>query len=163
MGLKDLRLPSAEIPVPGGSSFTVRGLSTVELEDFYRKNREAVSEIYEKSIGSEQEPNWGLVISDAMKLAPGLIAEVIAVAANEPDEVESAKALPPGLQLKALERIGALTFSVETEGKNLIEIVAAFLENLNPLLEVTSRKLADLEVMKNAQRSTTGSGTYADK
>lgn len=163
MGLKDLRLPSAEIQVPGGGSFTVRGLSTVELEDLYRKNREAVIEIYDLYIGNEQEPDWSLVISDALKLAPDMIAELIAIAADEPDEVESAKALPPGLLMKALERIGALTFSVDTDGKNLLEIVAAFLENLNPLMQVASNKLADLEVLKNAQQSTHGSGVSEDK
>lgn len=163
MSLKDLRLPSAEIEVPGGGKFTVRGLSTNELEDLYRKNKDAVVEIFDNYMGSDEEPNWGLVISDAMKLAPELISQVIAIAADEPEETETVSKFPPGLQLKALERIGALTFSLETEGKNLLEIVAAFLENLNPLLEVGSRKLAELEVIKNAQQSKPGSGASADK
>jgi|GEM_PF-4374136 len=168
MGLKDLRLPSAEITVPGSGSFTVRGLSTVELEDLYRKNREEVIEIYQKYIGSEDEPNWAEVIAETVKIAPGLITQVIATAAAQPGEVddedlEIVRNFTPGLQIKSLERIGALTFSLETEGKNLLEIVAAFLENLNPLMGVVSTKLADLEVIKNEQQSKAGSGISADK
>lgn len=161
MGLKNLRLPSAEINVPGGESFTVRGLSTVELEDLYRNNKESVSELFDKYMSGDDEPNWNMLISDTLRLAPGLIAEVIAIGADAPEDVDVVQKFPPGLQMKALERIGALTFSLDTEGKNLLEIVAAFLENLTPLLEVGSRKLAELEVLKNAQQSTDGSGTYA--
>lgn len=158
MGLSNLRLPSAVIEIPGGDQITVRGLSTVELEDLVRKHRPAVEELFNKTIGADQEPNWSALVSDVLKLAPKLVGEFIAIAADEPEAIKQAMKLTPGLQIKLIDKIATLTFAMEDDGKNLIEIVAGFLENLNPLLGVASQKLTELEVHKKASQSTPGSG-----
>jgi len=47
MGLKDLKLPTAEIEVPGSGSFTVRGLSFVDLRTLSLKYSAEITSVFE--------------------------------------------------------------------------------------------------------------------
>lgn len=116
--LKDLVPETREIKVYN-SSFHVRGLT---LEDIG------------KLIGEYREP-LGLLIGDKSKAGslieeyPQFIATVIAVASDEPDQVEAASRLPFAVQLEALEAIWTITIpDADALGKLIARIRDAIQE-----------------------------------
>ena len=111
MGLSSFKMPTVAIPLPGGGSFDVRGLNTEDLGKLLTSNLESISKaaaLYMKSkadvFASKNFTQFILVIA---KDFPGLVREVIAIAADEPDA--TSVRLPIAVQMAALVGIGRLT------------------------------------------------------
>ena len=129
MGLKDLQFPKATIKVPGGEadqevSFTVRGLSLQDATIIFASYKPIIIELFNRF---EKEGDAALVqmIEEVIVESPGLIATIIACAADEmtdQDAIANALRLPLPVQMEALYKIGEMTFAVEGSLKKMVEM-----------------------------------------
>jgi hypothetical protein len=163
MGLRNLVTPSFTVLLPGApgteQSFTVRGVTTNQVITLYNRRRDQLEPLFarlanEKLVAVSQEANAELA-TVLLNQSPLLMAEVIAIAAGgnpyddspadpeHPDgmtawqaDVAMAIDLPAPVQLDALQKIGALTFSPEMPpGKFvrvLVEMMKGATRNLSP-------------------------------
>lgn len=124
--LTDLPIPSAEVKVPGQKDLTVtvRGLSLADMTELFRRHGEALEHIFQTEIvGTDDTPAPATVAKALMVTAPLAVAEIIAMANDNPDAVETVRRLPMTFQIEALAQIAALTFESEAEVKKLAETV----------------------------------------
>lgn len=129
MGLKDLQFPKATIKVPGGEadqevSFTVRGLSLQDATIIFASYKPIIIELFNRF---EKEGDAALeqMIEEVIVESPGLIATIIACAADEmtdQDAIANALRLPLPVQMEALYKIGEMTFAVEGSLKKMVEM-----------------------------------------
>lgn len=132
MGLKDLLLPEKEIKVPGGGSFTIRGLNIRDITFLVRQHSGEIETLFAKF--SNDADNIGEVGMSLLETAPDIAAEVIALAAGERDAVDVVKNLPFPVQVEALEGVAFLTFDAEGGPKKVIETVLRALRGVTGLL-----------------------------
>lgn len=142
-----LRTDSVEVPVEGGtSSLKLRGLSADAIAFMAQFHGEALGAVYTRAVqGGIDATNVVAALDELLSEAPILAATAIAFAADEPDAIEQAAALPLGTQIEALEKIFRLTFEGESAPKawaivrNLAETIAAKL-NLRETSEAGSTR-----------------------
>lgn len=135
--LSDLRLPTAEVEVPGaGLSLTLRGLSTLDVSALMKRHGEALNDVYETNIaGAEDLPAVMQVARSLMETAPLAVAEIIALANEAPDHVETVSKLPLPVQLECLKQIALLTFHSEAEVGKLLETVILSSETMTRIIK----------------------------
>lgn len=136
MGLKDLQLPKSPVETPGGS-FTVRGISTVEIELMFREHRATFTALFDQFSETAKAGDDDLMSIAGLVLtaAPELVGRIIAIASDEPDAVQEAMRLTPAIQIRALALIAGLTFTVEGDLGKMMGNSAGQLANLNQLLD----------------------------
>lgn len=125
--------------------FDVRGLSFTDLSQLIRlhyTDLEALFEIYEREAvtGGINSVSLARYATGLIKDAPGLVAHVIALAADEPEMVETAGKLPLLAQIEALKAIGKLTFEEVGGAKKLMEMVADLVRDLQPEKSQSSQR-----------------------
>lgn len=96
-------------------SFEVRGLSFIDLSSVVRthyEDLESLFELYAADSASGAVTNLAIAryATTLIKEAPGLVAHIIALSADEPAMVDRAAKLPLLAQMDALQKIGKLTF-----------------------------------------------------
>lgn len=148
MSLKNFKLPTVDVQLMDGFSIAVRGLSTPDIEQLVRKYRPEAEALF--AMVKDDKSDLSTLVSKALGMAPRVFGEVIAVATDEPDAVEEATKLPIGLQIKVLTAVVQMTFGIEGDPKKLGEVLSGLLNNLNPMLELASKKLGELEVQKQS-------------
>lgn len=129
MGLKDLKLPVDDVEVPGGGSFTVKGLSFMDMRTLFTKYAAEVTSFFDlianggtaKAMDVE---NAAAVAAAFIRQAPALAAETIALAAGEPDAFGTVLTLPFPVQIEALKKIGKLTFGTDGSAKKFFLTVS---------------------------------------
>ena len=123
--LSELQLPSEEVQVPGTeSTISVRGLSLSDCAELLKRHGESLEAVYQKNIASQGDiPPAVDIAKSLMQSAPEAVAELIALANDEPKMSETVRKLPIPVQVEALTRIAILTFHSEAEVKKLIETV----------------------------------------
>lgn len=144
MGLKDLKLPTAQVVIPGNDPIVVRGLSTVEIEVLIREHRNTAVALFDQfktqAANSENPISTGLEI---LQMAPELIARAIAMAADEPDAADVVLKLPTSVQLTLAGQVLALTLTVEGDLGKLMGLLMANLGKVSAVLSGLSKSLAD--------------------
>jgi hypothetical protein len=106
MALSDITVPTEVISV-GTNNFTVRGLCFDDVTRIIQKHQVAVEKVIDA---------YGNKVPDAAILQmligelPDLTAQVIACAADEPDNIAIARKLPMPKQVEALVAIAKMTF-----------------------------------------------------
>ena len=138
MALGDYKVPSHEFNLKGGS-FIVKGLSledVTSLVQHHLPDLEALYDLFTKSADVMSEDFRPLVVS-LVTQAPGFAANVIALAAGEPDKAKAAATLPFPVQVDVLLKVGDLTF-LEVGG------VKKALESIVPLLAVSKAKVTQM-------------------
>lgn len=113
MGLADYQ-PSRETITFKGGSFKVKGLSLDDvgvLMKHHLSDLDALFALYAKDVN----PDMAAAVTaqyavSLIREAPGLVANVIALGAEEPDNVAFARRLPMPVQVEAIKRIALLTF-----------------------------------------------------
>ena len=151
MALKDLKVQTVEIQV-GTGSFAVRGLSASDIDFLVRKQGPALRDLFSKYISggvsklklTDLKP----VFTELLVTTPGLVTEVLAIAADaEPDEREILAKLPAGTQVKALMGVVNLTLGADELGKLVdLALKATSLANggLSAILaEVTGQQISE--------------------
>lgn len=137
MSLRDLELPTAEIKVSDTGNFCVRGLSLADMSSLVNKHGKIIGVLFNK-IRDEMVQRSEVTSADVQYYAkmlfdeaPDVVANAIALAADEPDMGEKVKGLRFTVQLIALEQVILLTFANEAELKKLVEIVTQWLGKIN--------------------------------
>lgn len=127
MGLRDLRLPSSQIQVPGGDSFSVRGLSLQDISIIVRHHGAAMTLLFDRYI---KQSGDGLPPADMatmgralLEIAPDAAAEMVALAAGEPEGIDIVRTLPLPVQVDALDKLMSHTFATDQDLKKVIETV----------------------------------------
>jgi len=135
MALKELRLPTETVEVPGSGEFTVRGLSLVDTKPLVRKHAGELSSLF--NLISNSQKSGEIDIEDAaltaarfLDQAPALMADIIAIASGEEDAFEAALQLPIPVQVDALTKIGRLTFASEGSVKKFLQTVIVMMGSL---------------------------------
>lgn len=119
MSLSDFTPDTEEVVVKrakkGDMVFAVRGLSFLDISKVVRvhyDDLEGIFDLYETHGGGDL--SYIAMGKFAMALvndAPGLVAHIIALAADDEANLEKAQTLPLMAQIDALKAIGRLTFS----------------------------------------------------
>lgn len=141
MGLKNYKPARHEIPLQGNEPLSIRGLS---LEDISRlinhhlPDIEAIFDLFQKAdIQSLDDSKFERLVKSVVAEAPGLAANLIALACDEPDAAENAAFIPFPVQVEAIKKIGDLTFvDVGGWGKGM-ESIAALLRQTNITKKLT--------------------------
>lgn len=161
MSLADYQPATQVIKVGRGGSFTVRGLSLSDVQILlasYYPDIEHLVDLY-GSVSDDvfARGNTERFILELARRAPALVADAIALAADEPAMSERARQLPFPVQVDALKAIGKLTFE-EVGGPK--KFVASLLTLLGGVLPQGA--MAALEMMLTEEaasiESTTDSG-----
>lgn len=147
MGLSAFTPKTDEVEFPGGK-FAVRGLSLEDFTVLLRKHYEPMESIFNKYVteaaieavdaATNGENKIGLddvrgVILEALEVAPALIGDVIARAADEAENPHMARLLPAGVQIDAIGKIVTLTLEAEGGLEKLIETVTKLVGSLTKL------------------------------
>lgn len=135
MGLASYTPERHEVVLKGGS-FHVEGLSLEAvswLVQYHLPDLEALFALFQNAEVVDEKSLRPLFMSLVTE-APGFVANVIALAAGEPDHAKTAAKLPAPVQVDVLLAIGDLTFS-DVGLKKSLETIAALLTKMKP--EVT--------------------------
>jgi hypothetical protein len=144
MDLSSLAAQTATIEVPDGE-LTVRGLGLSDISRLVQRHRSdlegAFNQVADAAQGAEEDGDQ--MISRLLGQAPQLAAEIIALALDEPDQVEQAGKLPISLQLAILEKCGDLTFVGEGGMGKTMEIVIKMISGATQAADLLSLQQSD--------------------
>lgn len=138
MPLAGYKSPSRTVSLGGGQSCEVRGLSFDDFAALLRTHLpdlEAIFDLFTNIEGVSRD-QFDNVAATLIAQAPGLVANVIALAAGEGD-ASDAERLPGPIQLNLLNEIGDLTFTEAGGVKKFMEMIAALLKQTNLKTQVT--------------------------
>jgi hypothetical protein len=129
MSLKDIVLPKETVEFSGGT-FAVRGLSFNDVLTLVNDHRPAIEPLFLQAISG------GLPTGDQFELgmmlvekAPDVVAQAVALAADEPDAAEMFKKLPIDVQLDAIERVMRVTFALVGDPKKFVQTLLRIVES----------------------------------
>ena len=156
MGLRDYELPTLTVTINAKTSFDVRGIAFEDITRLVNKHGPVCVLIYSKFTEAKTKHGLrpetvGQLLTLAMGQFPEAVAELIALAADEPDMTAKVQRLPIGVQLDAIEKVISLTFSGEADVKKLVETVTRMAEGVT----------ASLQSLQTA--SVNGSGGFVSK
>lgn len=132
MGLRNLSFAEAKVQLPGGDSFTVRGVDPDMVVALYNRHRGELSVLFDnltQQVKGENPGDVAMIAASAMSSAPVVMAELIALASGSkpsdtfvelPDgltdwerDVAAARSLPFPVQVDALTKIAEQTFTTD--------------------------------------------------
>jgi hypothetical protein len=139
------------VPFPGGT-FAVRAISLPDVAILIDAHEMAITSIFEKVQNRKQiiddhgedEAVLQRIVADMLteliRESPILIANLIAVCADEPDQMERASRLPVTVQFEALTKIAKLTFTDLASVKKLAADVTAMIRGILPTANTRTAK-----------------------
>jgi len=134
MALSDFTPEIITIGAGKKATFDVRGLSFLDLSSLLRTHHndlENLFDLYEKEAGQDiSNIAMAKYATALIKDAPGLVAHLIALAADEPEMVNQVHRLPLLSQVDALRAIGKLTFEEVGGVKKLMGMIAELASEL---------------------------------
>lgn len=134
MSLKDLKVIKSEVQVPGGGSFAVRGLSFTDLQQLFMKYADDMNQFFDLIAAGKDSPinveDAGMAAATLLNRAPALAADIICLAADEPDAFETVLAMPFPVQTEALTTIGKATFGTEGGVKKFLQTASVLLAGM---------------------------------
>jgi hypothetical protein len=111
MSWADYQPPTAEVPLGGGAKGRVRGLNVDDLSSLVTNHLESISKAVALYAASKKDvystKNLHAFIIQTASQFPGLVSEVISLAADEPSL--KGKKIALGVQIAALNEIARLT------------------------------------------------------
>jgi hypothetical protein len=128
------------------NTMVVRGISLTDLAVLIREHMPDMDAVFDlfKSVDTMKVEDLQPLILTVVTQAPGLAANVIALAAGEGDASDAAK-LPMPVQVAALLGIGSLTFTEVGGVGKFTEMVAALLKTKTMSKVLTSTKVAKVK------------------
>jgi len=161
MSIADYEIPTETVPIDAKHSFTVRGVDFSDLSALAYRHGPVLGLLYSRVTklnekGSAFRPeDLGAMLTSSAREFPDLVADLIAVAADEPDQAKKIRKLRFPVQVDALHKIVGLTLIGEHELKKLLEIVAEAAEATTRAVKLATRPT-------NSAPSGNGSGAFAD-
>lgn len=137
MGLKHIKLPSADVEFSGGK-FTVRGLSLDDIAYLVGRYKDVFGQLFDQFQAQGELDSTDSVLAfvgPLIQTAPALASEVIACGAGDANDWEVARGLPFPVQVEALEHVINLTFAAEGGPKKVLEAVVRLAQGTTALLE----------------------------
>jgi hypothetical protein len=107
MSLRNYQAPRRDVPLPDGSTFSVRGLTFLDLSKLVMSHRDEF--VAAGKIITANKDDMGTLALVLAQTLPGLIASAVAAAADEPDLTGVIESLPLPVQLDAILAVGELT------------------------------------------------------
>lgn len=139
MALADITFAKETINLPGGNSFTVRGISTDDIATLLRSRSDEIGKFFVKYAGqAKRAGNEAAIGMELLESAPGLMGEIIALAADEPTMAAVASRLPLPTQLEAIEKIASLTFDEAGGVGKFVEAVIRLVSGTTTFLQSQS-------------------------
>lgn len=128
------------------NTMIIRGISLTDLATLIREHMPDMDAVFDlfKSVDTMKVEDLQPLILTVVTQAPGLAANVIALAAGEGDASDAAK-LPMPVQVAALLDIGSLTFTEVGGVGKFMETVAALLKTTTMSKVLTSAKVAKVK------------------
>lgn len=159
MPLAGFKPATTNIPAGPGNSFDVRGLSLLDVATLINTHMPDMDAVFDLVSGVEVKNVEELqpLIMAVVSQAPGLAANVIALAAGEGD-ASDAELLPAPVQVKALIEIGNLTFAEVGGVGKAWEMVADLLKTLKTKPQLTGNVKA---AVKRAAKARSSAGITA--
>lgn len=143
MGLSGFKPKTETVEYPGGS-FAVRGLSLEDFTVLLRTHHKPMADLFDRYVseaalekvdadtgGALRLGDMKQVVLEAFELAPGLVGDSIARAADETDNPHVARLLPIGVQIDAISKIVRLTLEAEGGLEKLAETVSTLAASLS--------------------------------
>ncbi|MCB1865173.1 MAG: hypothetical protein KDG50_07055 [Chromatiales bacterium] len=126
--LRDFKPETRGVKFSGGS-FEVRGISLEDLAVLVRTHLPDLETLFQLFERAEEIDGGDLdsLAAAVFREAPGFVANVIALAAGEPDEAPTAQLLPFPVQVQVIKDVAELTFSEVGGVKKFLTIVASML------------------------------------
>lgn len=135
MGLKGYTAPTEAVELPGGGSFTVRGLSLPDVIFLVQNYAAPLEALFNKFSDEDGDvDNVRHVAVELVHETPRLAAAAIALASDEPEEVETILTLPFPVQIDAIEKMGKLTFDTTGGPKKVVETVIRVFRGTSDLM-----------------------------
>jgi len=151
MALEDYDIEKADVALPNGSTFSVRGLSLADIAPLISKRRPQIEAFFIKYAGKDTKIKnktaasiaaGAMVTESAMELltvAPELAAEIIANAADRAHLLPKIMALPITVQIEALTKIATLTFDAAGGPGNFFAALTQVIGGTTDLLSSLNR------------------------
>lgn len=134
MSLANFKPEVEEIKYKGQTVFTVRGLSFFDISKIVRvhyHDLDSLFDLYENTAGQDFTAiATGKFAVNLINDAPGIISHIIALAADEEDQLETVQKLGIMTQYEALVAIGRLTFSDVEEVKKMVAQVVGLVKKV---------------------------------
>lgn len=125
MALK-FTLQTETVEFPGGE-ITIRGLTFPDIAQLVEVNRDALAPLFDKYSGRKPEKivneDAGDIVLDILTAAPAAVTNIIALAADAPDQFDLIAQIPIGAQIEIVIKIGELTFKTNGGAGNLAAVV----------------------------------------
>lgn len=133
MGLKNYKPRRHEFDIGGGESHSVRGLTFDDISLLVQHHLPDLEELFDlfAELDGQTDQQFETVVVNLLQRAPGLAANIIAVAGDEPDAPQQAAMLPAPLQMEMLLKIGTFTFEEVGGVKKGMGSIAALLKKMN--------------------------------
>lgn len=134
MAIKDFHVESRTISFRAGS-FEVQGISFNNLVQLFTEARDdmlGAMDLYD-GLAESGEVNTPALIIAALEKFPGLVAKIIALAANEPGSEAKVLMMPFPVQTEALVAIAELTFTEADALKKFLGHLALMVDGMKNL------------------------------
>lgn len=136
MALKDIKIPTADVQVTADSSFAVRGLSTFDIEHLVRLHGPSLRELFSEFVNGDMQAvklaDMFPVLKELVSRAPGLVSDIIGLAADaNEEEMAILRKLPISILISALGTIAGMTLSIEGDLGKAMEMAIQVLGGAN--------------------------------
>lgn len=119
-----------------GTDFSIRGLAFDDVSRIlldHEADVEKAMELVDAARSEEGEVNPGEAIALLVKNAPGLVAKLIAAAADEPDAWQNVLLIPFPKQLEIAMALGEMTFTEADSVKKFVANLALLIGKINTI------------------------------
>lgn len=133
MALADYQPRRHQLVVDGQPLCTLRGLTTPDIAVLVEAHHPDLLALMDLiNVGRALEDGELMTITvSLLQHAPGVAANIIAIASDEPTSGPVAEKLPFPVQLEALQAIGDMTFTEAASVKKTLGVIAALLQKTN--------------------------------
>lgn len=135
MALADYQPKRVVVEIRKGLDFNVRGLSFEDISTLmgnFAVDLDKLIDIYAKVGDTEDMSEMAQYTVALVREAPLLVAQMIALASDEPDSVEQARTLTMVTQINAIRAIGKLTFEEAGGPKKFFESLTELVKTITP-------------------------------
>lgn len=138
--------PATEAVKFAGGQAAVRGLNTEDISDLIRIHLDDMENLFSlfqdasANVAANQQSK--AIVIKLIKDAPHLAAQIVAMAAGEPDSYDAIRSLPFPTMVDAIEKIGRLTFEEVGGAGNFVATLKGLMAGLQPAAKVAGNSQA---------------------
>ena len=148
------------MPLPGAEAGTValRGLNIEDLSHLMQNHRKDIDKIVDAFKGQDSENiDYQAMVSKFLASCPGLVSQMVALSADEPEAAPKVRKMPLPLQMNLVMGVAQATFEEAGGVKKFLEtLTVALTTTMNEIDQATLTTLATSPKL-NRKSKTTGS------